>query len=108
MPYSNDDKIALKTLIDLESELLLRKDQLSAHLAESHSADSSEQAIERENDEVMVQLQRDTAAELIQVQAALKRLKGGNYHECSKCGEEISAGRLQALPYSTLCINCAE
>ena len=39
--------------------------------------------------------------------AALKRLDSGNYGECAECGEDIDERRLEAVPYATLCITCA-
>lgn len=102
------DQQALETLQRLEKELTNRFEKLSADLSKSHSADSGEQAVERENDEVVEQLQHDTNEELRQVMHAMKRIEAGTYHECEKCGEEIAAERLKALPYVSICISCAE
>jgi DnaK suppressor protein len=51
------------------------------------------------------ELDRD-AQELRAIQDALARLKRGEYGVCQRCGEEISPGRLEALPHATLCIAC--
>lgn len=102
------DQQALDTLQRLEKELTDRFEKLSADLSKSHSADSGEQAVERENDEVVEQLQHDTSEELQQVMHAIKRIEAGTYHQCQKCGEEIATERLQALPYVSVCITCAE
>jgi DnaK suppressor protein len=51
------------------------------------------------------EIDRD-AQELRAIQDALARLKRGEYGYCGRCGEEISAGRLEALPHATLCIEC--
>jgi RNA polymerase-binding transcription factor DksA len=37
---------------------------------------------------------------------ALERFESGNYGRCRRCGEEIGAERLEALPDATTCINC--
>ena len=102
------DKSAKRLLLQLEEELANRLESLSADMSKSHDADSSEQAVERENDEVIVQLENDTRVELQQVRHTLQRLEQGDYRICTKCEEDISAARLQAIPYSTLCINCAD
>ena len=102
------NKAALQQLTQLADELTTRLQNLSADRSKSHSIDSSEQAVERENDEVIDQLEIDTREELMQVQHAIQRIETGNYGICAKCEEEISAARLQAIPYSTLCINCAD
>jgi DnaK suppressor protein len=71
------------------------------------SADFSEQATERENDEVLDRLAEATGAELRQVSHALERLDAGLYGICEVCGEEIAAPRLAALPDATVCQDCA-
>jgi DnaK suppressor protein len=44
--------------------------------------------------------------ELGQIERALHRLKQGTYGLCEGCAQKIPIGRLNALPYSTLCIQC--
>jgi len=105
---SIDNKAAMQQLTTLQEELTQRLQNLSADKSKSHSSDSSEQAVERENDEVVDQLETETREELTQVQNAIKRVENGSYGICSKCEEEISAARLKAIPYATLCIKCAD
>jgi DnaK suppressor protein len=45
---------------------------------------------------------------LRQVQATMKRLKGGMYGICEKCDKAINPERLKAIPYATRCMNCQE
>ncbi|MBU0654276.1 MAG: TraR/DksA family transcriptional regulator [Gammaproteobacteria bacterium] len=97
-----------KYLIDLEKALGARLVGVTRDLASTHSADSAEQVTERENEDVLRNLQEETRLELKQVRSAIKRIEAGEYGICSNCGAEISAGRLAALPYATLCISCAE
>jgi len=48
-------------------------------------------------------------AEMLQeIDRALERLKEGTYGICDSCGEEISIGRLQALPSALYCTPCQE
>ena len=44
---------------------------------------------------------------LEQVNEALDRLNHGKYGRCVECNEPISKPRLQALPYTRHCIQCA-
>ena len=53
-------------------------------------------------------LDDEATAELNQVDLALARLDAGEYGLCESCGEQIGEKRLEALPYATLCIECAE
>jgi RNA polymerase-binding transcription factor DksA len=39
-----------------------------------------------------------------QIEAAIHRLDTGKYGICERCGKVISARRLEALPYATLCM----
>ncbi|MEH6547297.1 MAG: TraR/DksA C4-type zinc finger protein, partial [Sneathiella sp.] len=72
-----------------------------------HSKSFSEQAMERESDDVKEQLKGSITTEINQIRTALDRIDSGNYSQCSKCDGAISAQRLAALPYTQLCIICA-
>lgn len=41
------------------------------------------------------------------VESALAKIEAGTYGICERCGESIPLARLDALPYSTLCVDCA-
>lgn len=41
------------------------------------------------------------------VEIALRKIESGSYGICERCGEAIPMARLEALPYSTLCVDCA-
>ena len=45
---------------------------------------------------------------LMLVEAALGRVNNGTFGECLNCGQEISAKRLTAVPWSRYCITCQE
>lgn len=42
-----------------------------------------------------------------ELEEALERLKGGRYGVCRRCGRHIDVERLDALPQTDLCIDCA-
>jgi DnaK suppressor protein len=42
-----------------------------------------------------------------QIDAALVRLRTGQYGLCAACSDPIPVERLQALPFATLCVPCA-
>ena len=75
---------------------------------EGMSADWTEQASERENDEVLESLGNSSEQELALVNFALKRIESGDYLHCDKCGADIPAARLELLPFTAHCVNCAE
>ena len=75
---------------------------------EGMSADWTEQAVERENDEVLESLGNASEEELLKINTALKRLNAGDYFTCQKCGELIPESRLELLPFTTYCVGCSE
>ena len=44
---------------------------------------------------------------ITEIDAALARLRDGSFGRCEECQQEIPATRLQALPYTRLCVACA-
>ncbi len=96
---------------DLETRLATLQARLASlkqHATRSHSGDSAEQAQERENDEVVDAIGNETRQSIREIQAALERIAGGTYGLCESCGDEISAGRLQAIPEARRCVRCAD
>ena len=75
---------------------------------EGMSADWAEQASERENDEVLESLGNSSEQELAMIKLALQRIDSGNYFHCVECGNDIPAARLDLLPFTSYCVNCAE
>jgi RNA polymerase-binding transcription factor DksA len=45
--------------------------------------------------------------EIEAIDRALRRLETGSYGICEICGKEISVGRLEALPWTVVCKQCA-
>ena len=45
---------------------------------------------------------------MAKIQEALQRIEEGEFGICEECGCEISEGRLEARPVTTLCIECKE
>ncbi len=76
-------------------------------MSKSHSADSSEQAVERENDEVLEGIGQETQSAIQDIRAALVKIDEGSYGNCSECGEAINPERLEALPETGHCVSCA-
>lgn len=66
-----------------------------------------EQAIQRENEEVLTALDTSLNKEFNEIEKALARIADGIYGNCEECGNAISNERLEAVPHTSLCINCA-
>lgn len=83
----------------------IRRDR--SHAGAPVSAKFSEQAVERENDEVLDRLHATTEADLRQIDHALSRVQAGLYPLCEVCGNRIEMERLRAMPFATTCARCA-
>ena len=46
--------------------------------------------------------------QLLLIDSALKRIDRGEFGQCQLCQKEISKKRLNALPWTSLCIECQE
>ena len=72
--------------------------------ADNHLADAATETYERELDEG---LEEDARGQLRQIEKALERIESGEYGRCEICGKEIPVERLEAVPWTTLCIDDA-
>ena len=41
------------------------------------------------------------------IEGALERIEASTYGDCEECGTKIPNTRLQAIPYTSLCVKCA-
>ncbi|MDV5121121.1 MAG: TraR/DksA family transcriptional regulator [Candidatus Scalindua sp.] len=87
---------------------LNKVDQDILHTNGAPNPDSGEQAIERENDDVLEALGGIARSELEQINIALERMERNEYGICTLCKKAISAERLKAIPYAERCIKCAD
>ncbi|MDO6460705.1 TraR/DksA family transcriptional regulator [Granulosicoccaceae sp. 1_MG-2023] len=100
--------------MDIEQKLLARKAELTQRLhrietdlENRRSADFSEQATERENDEVLDGIGQTGEIELQRINRALIKLQEGSYGICEVCGEPIEPARLEVIPDAVRCVKCA-
>lgn len=103
-------------LLKLHQRLVRRRDTLRRILAgeladlsnveRGQYSDLGDAAFDAGADEVASQLAQIEATELAQIERAIKRLEAGTYGFCESCNKRIPVARLNALPYTTMCINC--
>ena len=91
-------------LADMEKRLA----SVTRDITKTLSSDFAEQATERENDDVLEEIARETQISIRHLKAALQRLEDGSYGICVCCGEDISVARLRVIPETTLCVHCAD
>ena len=104
-----DKEYFKKKLLALKQEATHRINSIDRDIRhEGMTADWAEQATERENDVVLQSLGNTAQQELAMINSALKRIEAGEYFNCSTCGEDIPPARLELLPFSSLCVDCAD
>jgi DnaK suppressor protein len=105
-----DIKAAQAGLNARKEELTARQVRVSRHTRhrdEPLPQDFAEQAVELENGETLVALDQELDLEIKRIGKALERIDSGDYLQCESCNQDIGEERLKALPYSILCIDCA-
>ena len=71
--------------------------------SDNHLGDSASGTLDREIDYT---LEENEERVLAAIDAALKRIDEGTFGTCRTCGSPIGRDRLEALPYTTQCIDC--
>jgi DnaK suppressor protein len=70
-----------------------------------HMADIGSDNFEQE---FTLSLMENDGGTLAQIEASLERIEEGTYGQCEECGVRIPKTRLNAVPYATLCVRCAQ
>jgi DnaK suppressor protein len=89
-------------------ELQQRISAIHRDFADGRDTDWSEQAGERENEEVLNALESEAKVEIQHLSNAITRMENGSYGICQSCGDEIVKQRLEVQPAATHCIKCAD
>jgi len=88
--------------------MVTRTQQDGRNADEDTAQDIADKAASSYNKEFLFH-QSNADRQLLQmVEAALARLREGNFGECIACGREINAKRLEAVPWTRHCIECQE
>ena len=105
----------------LEEEQTRLRALLEEHEQEREKARLAETAAERSPDptsaeggSMVFEYEKDLSVDantedlLRKATNALERLEMGEYGICESCGVSIPVARLEVLPYTTLCVECAQ
>lgn len=87
-------------------QALAGDDNLLRQLSQRSGGDEVDFALDTASVEVDSQLIEVISRELANVEIALDRVKRGKYGKCDVCGCNITAARLEVLPYASSCIEC--
>ncbi|HEV3162433.1 MAG TPA: TraR/DksA family transcriptional regulator [Isosphaeraceae bacterium] len=107
-----------QTLLSLRARLRGDLDQMTDEALKRNQPDSSgnlsnvplhmaDVGTENYDQEFTLSLIENEQETLDQIQEALGRIDKGTYGRCLECGSPIAKPRLQALPYTRYCIECA-
>jgi len=100
-----------KNLLDRRHEIIHKlsdaQDQ-SKTIETDIAQDLADKAESSYTKEFLLSLSNAEREELLQIDAALKRVAKGDYGICQVCQKEIGKKRLAALPWTSLCIDCQE
>lgn len=69
----------------------------------THLADLGTMTLDREIDD---SLEEAAIQRMKSIDEALERIEKGTFGLCSSCGRKIAPERLEALPWTNLCIDC--
>jgi RNA polymerase-binding protein DksA len=81
------------------------EEETGEEASDQHLADTATAMHDRELDYGLTENEEEL---LTAIDAALRRIEDGMYGICTNCGKPIGDERLQALPWTDLCINCAK
>ena len=89
----------------IRQNVLQRRDAASGDVSAMpiHMADIGGDNFEKEFALGLIESEQQ---ELRDIDAALAKLENGAFGECETCGRAIGYGRLNAIPFARLCIEC--
>lgn len=90
--------------IDEQREAARLTETSSERSPDPNTAEGGSLAFEMEKE---LSLARNAGDLLGQVEEALGRLQAGTYGNCEGCGKPIPVARLDAVPHTKLCVDCA-
>jgi RNA polymerase-binding protein DksA len=100
----------------VEKALTVQRDELSVRIngrlgdvhIDREPDDEAALASDSASKDMAVAILERERRTLAQIEAALSRIKKGEYGVCASCGETIPEARLKALPWARVCVRCAE
>jgi DnaK suppressor protein len=106
------EKDGFRKMLASKKESIIRK--LSETIAESKEMESNvaqdlvDKAETSYTKEFLLSLTDTERRQLLLIDEALKRLEHGEFGVCQLCRKEVGEKRLEAIPWTPLCIDCQE
>jgi len=86
------------------ADAVLGQGQTGAGSMPIHLADLGSDNFEQELTLSLVGSEKEA---LNQIEFALGRIADGSFGKCEDCGKKIPESRLEAIPYTAVCVQCA-
>jgi DnaK suppressor protein len=102
-------KTARETLEAMKRQLLAEIQQdlkQGREASKDEGMDTYDLASEEREREISLILTDRDRGKLQAIEDALDRIQQSSYGVCESCEAEIAAGRLQAMPFTRLCVQC--
>jgi DnaK suppressor protein len=97
-------------LLRKRQEILDNQKPLAASMIDTNTrqGDLADQANGNNEVHIHLKLKQTDAKILIAIEDALRRIEQGSYGLCRDCGEPVAPARLDAIPWTRVCISCKE
>ena len=93
-----------KTILE---SLASQSDEMRDLVKSVESGDEADVAADAIDRTLLTALGSQDAKRLQQIDNCLDRIYQKKYGRCIKCGKDIPKGRLEAVPWALMCVNCA-
>ena len=100
-----------KAILEQKRDAIINSPGKKTHwdnMENTRHGDFVDQASDDNEVHVNIKLLQTDAKLLRAIEAAISRIENGTFGICTSCEEEISAARLNAVPWSSVCIACKE
>ncbi len=85
-----------------------RLEQEARTMAGNDPEDVADRSVSSVSKEFLFRQLATNRERLRKLNAALQRIRRGNFGICSECGDEIAMKRLEAMPWTEYCRECQE
>lgn len=105
------DQKRFKAILERKRDEILNSSSKKPYwdnMENTRSGDIVDQASDDNEVHVNIRLRQTDAKLLRAIESAINRINNGGYGVCTMCETEISAARLNAVPWTSVCIQCKE
>ena len=97
-------------LMKRRQEILDNQKPLADSMIDTNTrqGDLADQANGNNEVHIHLKLKQTDAKILIAIEEAIQRVEAGTFGLCRDCGDQISKARLEAIPWTRVCISCKE